>query len=286
VTGARSDRARQRTSWAFVLITAVALGSSLPLEAAAQGDDMARAKEAYSRGQELFDAGDFEAAVAAFQESLDAFPHYRTIFNIALCHEKLGQIAEAVAMYQRYVDWPAEVPNREEVAAKLEELRAELPPEPEPDDGSASASGDPGGSASAPDGSGATGGSSTSNDEEQGPDLILPGWVTVSVGAAGLITGGVLIGLAQSKSNEIAKVDGVYYDPAEHDALQEDGRKLEVGGWVAGGIGAAAVTAGLIMLLVSERPVEEDAAEEPEATVAFGLGPGDSALGMSAKVSF
>jgi tetratricopeptide (TPR) repeat protein len=285
---ARRSNPQRRSATVLAAAVALAFAFAAAPAAAAQGDDMDRAKEAYSRGQELFDAGEITAASAAFRESLDAFPHYRTIFNIALCEEKLGNVAEAVAMYQRYVDWPAEVPNREEVAAKLAELRAQLPPEPVPEpDGDGQ---DADGSASAPDGSGATGGSSTSSSEEPGPDLIVPGWITMGIGAAGVITGGVLIGLAQSRSNQIANLEDVYYDPGEHDAMQDEGRRFEIGGWVAGGVGAAALATGLIMLLVSERSEEPPAGDgegegEPEAApepeVALGVGCGDAALCLS-----
>ena len=112
---------------AAVAVSIFAIGAP----ASAQGDDMGSAKEAFSRGQTAFDAGRYEEALAAFEESLAAFPHYRTLFNIALCQEKLGDVRGAIAMYQRYVEWPSEVPNREEVAVKLAQLQATLPPEPE-----------------------------------------------------------------------------------------------------------------------------------------------------------
>jgi tetratricopeptide (TPR) repeat protein len=247
---------------ALVLLCTTA--SSSPM---AQGDDMSQAREAFARGQQLFDDGDYRAARKAFGESLAAFPHYRTLFNIALCEEKLGRIAEAVEMYQRYVDWPSEVPNREEVAAKLAELRAQLPPEPEPP-----ADDDEDGAEVPPE----------PPAEADGPNLIVPGWIVTGVGAAGMITGGVLLGLAQSRANEIRKIDGEVYDPAVHDELQDEGRTFEKTGWIVGGIGVAAVAAGVVLLLVSEG--EDEHPEEPEVEAA--VAPVRGGFAISAGWSF
>jgi hypothetical protein len=243
-----------------------------PAPALAQGDDMTRARESFARGQELFEEGDYEAAKTAFEESLAAFPHYRTLFNIALCEEKLENIPQAVEMYQRYVDWPSEVPNREEVASKLAELRALLPPEPEPE---------------VPPKPPAKADEPVGPVEEPGPNLIVPGWITVGVGAAGMITGGVLLGLAQSRANEIQKTDGEVYDPGEHDTLQDEGRSFEKAGWVVGAIGVAAVAAGVAMLLVSDTGEEESrqpVEDEPEAEVA--VVPLEGGLAVGAGWSF
>lgn len=267
-----------RPSWRPPLVAALALVGSWMLFVTAahgQGDDMSRAREAFARGQELFDNGDYETARVAFQESLDAFPHYRTIFNIALCEEKLGRVAEAVEMYQRYVDWPADVPNREEVAKKVEELRQLLPPEPE-------APPEPPGGTGEPEPETEPDPAPEEPGEEPGPDLIVPGWITVGIGAAGMITGGVLLGLAQARANEVQNVEGEEYVPKVHDAMQDEGRTFERAGWTVGAIGAAAVAAGVTMLLVSDRAEEQPA--EPE--IAAGVGPLDGGVALGARWSF
>ena len=261
------------SSWPALVAALLLLLRAAP--GSGQGDDMARAREAYSRGQSLFDAEDYEAALAAFGDSLDAFPHFRTIFNIALCHEKLGDAAAAVAMYQRYVDWPSEVPNREEIRGKLAELRLLLPPEPEPEPGPQPAPA----VAAAPEQS-----PPPRPVPDPGPDLRLPGWIAVGVGSAGLVAGGVLLGLAQKRASEIGVIDGVPYDPGTHDDLQREGRRFEVAGWIASGAGIAILTAGVTMLLVS-RPGPED--DEPGAAVVAGFaGPVEDGLALGFEGSF
>lgn len=234
-----------------------------------QGDDMARAKEEYSRGQELFDDGDYEGAMEAFYESFDAFPHYRTIFNLALCAEKLERIPEAVEFYQRYVDWSEEVPNRGDVLAKIEELRALLPPEPEPEPGTETEP-EPEpepetGEEEPPETDGSKG------QVERGPDLRGPGWIAMGTGAAAVVVGGVMLGMARKKSAEMASVDGVPYEPGVHDELPEDGKVYEKAGWAVGGVGIAALASGLVMLLMSENP---ESAKEPAVEVGVTTGPG------------
>ena len=119
----------QRPKGAVFLAAALVGVALVPRVALAQGDNIELARESFSDGQEKFDKGEYDAAKEAFLRSLDAFPHFRTIFNVALCEEKLGNLAAAIEMYERYRDWPSEVPNRDEVSAKIAELRGQLPPE-------------------------------------------------------------------------------------------------------------------------------------------------------------
>ena len=238
------------------LAAAVLASSSSAL---AQGDDMTRAKEAFTRGQAAFDAGRYEEARGAFQESLDSFPHFRTLFNIALCDEKLGNVQGAVDMYQRYVDWPADVPNREEVAAKLAELKATLPPEPGPP---------------APPGGEGVGREPVAPpavpEHGPGPDLRVPGWIAVGTGAAGAVVGAVFLGLSQKKKKDMEAVDGERYDPSVHDAMLEDGKRYQTVGWVVGGFGVLVAAVGTVLLVVSDDGDVSEDAKDVEVTPVAG----------------
>jgi len=224
---------------------------------------MTRAKESFSRGQDLFDAGDFTGARDAFEESLEAFPHFRTVFNIALCEEKLGNVREAVDMYHRYLDWPSEVPEREAVEEKIAELSALLPPEepepvepeapPEEPDPSVGDRPPEDGPAPAPD---------------DGADLAVPGWVLTAAGGAAVVAGVALLGAAKGAADDIEAEQGVPYDPEKHDAMVEDGETYEAAGWIVGGIGLAALVAGVAMLASGGGGEPEDA-EPPVAAAAF-----------------
>ena len=217
---------------------------------------MQRAKDAFSRGQSHYDVGEFNEAREAFQLSFDAFPHFRTIFNLALCEEKLGNVAAAVELYHRYLNWSGDVPARDDVEKKLEKLQALLPPEPEPEP-------EP----------------SPTSEVEKGPDLIVPGWITLGSGAAVTILGGVMLGLAASKKGEIEDVQDVAYDPDKHDQMIADGERYEDIGWLVGGIGVAAMGAGLVMLLVSDWDEEEQ--DETGPTVDVGILDNGAVVGAS-----
>ncbi|MCP4678609.1 MAG: tetratricopeptide repeat protein [Deltaproteobacteria bacterium] len=213
----------------------------------AQGDDMDSARALYAQGQEKFDQGDVEGALDAFERSLGAFPHYRTIFNIALCHENLGNIVAAIEMYKRYYDWPSEVPNREDVGQKIEELKAKLPPEPEPEPEPE----DP--ESTQPEKPASRVKDEVEPGNESGPNLAIPGWIAVGTGAAGVVVGGVLLLVARSKAEEMRSIEdeGTPYDSDKHDPLPKQGKSLEIGGWIVGTVGLAAVGTGVVLLLLS-----------------------------------
>jgi tetratricopeptide (TPR) repeat protein len=240
------ERISPKTALA-VSLAAIAL--TFGARAEAQGDDMSRAKEAFSRGQTAFEAGRIEEARAAFEESLAAFPHFRTLFNIGLCAEKLGDVRTAIDMYERYVEWPAEVPNRDDVSKKIAELKGTLPPEPEPPS--------PEPTAVTPEPTAPPVGAPA---QRNGRDLRVPGWIAIGTGVAGMITGGVFLGLAHKRKDEMGVVDGEYYDPAVHDALPEDGERYQTIGWLAGGAGLAIAATGAILLIVSRDKKTESAA--------------------------
>lgn len=245
----------RRDLHAVVAAALAAAVLSIAASARAQGDDMSRAKESFSSGQTAFDGGRYEEARTAFQESLEAFPHFRTLFNIALCEEKLGNVRGAIDMYQRYVDWPADVPNRDEVAVKLAELKATLPPEPEPPT-------PPGGEGDAPQPPAVT---PPGPAPERGPDLRVPGWIAVGAGAAGAVVGAVFLGLAQKKKKEMEGVTGEAYDPAVHDAIIDDGERFEKVGWVVGGFGVLVAAVGTVLLLASDHDDGENDGGVPKA---------------------
>jgi hypothetical protein len=112
------------------------------------------------------------------------------------------------------------------------------------------------------------------------------------VGAAGLITGGVLLGLAQAKANEVEKAQGETYDSDVHDAMLEDGRTFERAGWVVGAVGAAAVAVGVTLLLLSDNPEEpeepEEAGDQPadDTAATVGLAPLRGGVALGARWSF
>lgn len=55
-------------------------------------------------GQDAFDAGEFDTALASFQEAYALFEHPDLQYRIARCYEYLGDFLEAIDAYQRFLD--------------------------------------------------------------------------------------------------------------------------------------------------------------------------------------
>ena len=89
--------------------------------------DVEQARADFERGAELYRAGDFRAALAAFEAAQARAPAPQALFNIARCQEQLGQLAEAVDSYTAYLAAAPDAPDRAAVSARIEELRARLP---------------------------------------------------------------------------------------------------------------------------------------------------------------
>ncbi len=105
---------------------AVAVGLLLTTQAEEARD---RAREAFTQGQDLYRAGDFTGALAAFQRAEAARPSPATEYNIGRCHERLGHLSEAVAAYERYLSEAPDAADHEAVTSHVAELRRQLPPE-------------------------------------------------------------------------------------------------------------------------------------------------------------
>jgi hypothetical protein len=75
------------------------------IEGAAAADQPApRAKEAsraFSEGSQLFEKGDYVGAALAFERAHRLRPHFSVLCNIALCHERLGNMIKAGSFFRR-----------------------------------------------------------------------------------------------------------------------------------------------------------------------------------------
>ncbi len=64
------------------------------------------AERSFARGKELYEQGSFAQAIESFQAAYDNAPHPSALFNIARCHENLGDAAAALEYYRRALASP------------------------------------------------------------------------------------------------------------------------------------------------------------------------------------
>jgi len=107
-----------------------------------------RARELFNRGKEFYDQGQYEEAIGAFTAAGEIRPSPILDYNIARCHEKLGNSGEAVAAYERYLKATPGAANREEVERRVAALKRSVEAAPS----SGPAPGEPPGEAAPPGG--------------------------------------------------------------------------------------------------------------------------------------
>jgi hypothetical protein len=62
------------------------------------------ARKAYRAAEDRYREGSFAAALALYQQADDLFPIPATKYKIGTCRDRLGQVVDAVAMYQVFLD--------------------------------------------------------------------------------------------------------------------------------------------------------------------------------------
>ena len=84
----------------------------------------ARAREAYEKGQQYFDAGEYKNAEAAFREAYAAVPNPVVLLSVGECQKRAGEYAEAASTFERYLKEKPDAKDRAEVENKIEEIRS------------------------------------------------------------------------------------------------------------------------------------------------------------------
>jgi len=79
--------------------------------------------EAYQQGVEAYDRGDLETAIRLFRESFEEHHgHPNALYNVGECYERLGDVEQAVAYFERYVASDL-AEDREQVYERIGNLR-------------------------------------------------------------------------------------------------------------------------------------------------------------------
>lgn len=118
----------------FVL-SFVCVGSALAQEEGdnAEAMDMARehmnderARSHFEAGRSLYEAGAFDRAAAEFQEAYTLSNRPELLYNIYVASRDAGDVRKAASSLERYLDEMENVPDRANLSARLEALRAQV----------------------------------------------------------------------------------------------------------------------------------------------------------------
>lgn len=207
------------------------------------------ARAHFQRAQGHFNDEDFAAAIPELKAAYALEPNPMLLYAWAQAERLAGSCERAVALYKRFL---ATNPSDEQVRlteANLLDCEAELPEAPPPAEEPAGE--EPG------EEPGEVEPVEPIDDEPKKPWYSDPvGGVLVGAGVAGIIGGGVLMGVARSRAREApdASVEDDYV------TLSAEAQRLNTAGVVVLGIGGALAVGGVIRYaLVSRRASAEQA---------------------------
>lgn len=227
----------------------LATGPSLALArvdaapSAASPETTADAEALSEQAVEAFSAKRYDESIGLFEQAyaLDANPNY--LFNIGRVYEEKGDLEQAVAHYQKFVSQPGvDLESREAATERLKVLRAalqQLKEEKSENEDPEEADETPLETDAQLDDDGEP------TDRKRGQRIA--GYSLLGVGGAGLIVGGILGGLAQSKAGDAD--DAEFVDDALR--LRDDARRQARAAdamLITGGVLAAA---GLVLVLTT-----------------------------------
>jgi tetratricopeptide (TPR) repeat protein len=227
----------------------------------------ARARELWMRGNNLFEQGKYEEALAAFEESYRLSERPGTLVALANTYELLGRLAEAVTALRRYEPHAQAGENRV-IRERISSLERRVKERPQGPDGAGAAAGNTSGQAS--------GEVSGQMSEPVAPaprrrERPLAAWIVTGAGGA-VVVAGLGLGLAASATRSdidarCGSYQGQTYCPIEARPLIDRHRRLALGTDLALGVGLAAMAAGAVWLLLGG----DDAETQPAISISPGL---------------
>jgi len=109
----------------FLALAVIAAMLVAPLSIApAFAGPMDEAREHYQKGNQLYQSGDYQGAIREFAEADRLAPSPILGFNIALCHDRMGNTDEAIRRYREYLKAVPKADNRAAVEASIQRLEA------------------------------------------------------------------------------------------------------------------------------------------------------------------
>lgn len=217
-------------------------------------EDDRRARIHFESGRQYFDEGEYERAVDEFTRAFELSHRPPLLMNIANAQERLGRYTEAADLMQQYHDQAEEtVPTRDVLARRIANLRARADrvatgqPDPDPLEPDVTH----------PD---------TVEPEASGGGRTLGAVISFGLAGVGLVTAGVLGGLALAERNSVADGCGTTRSCTSSDVSKMDG--LALGADIGLALAVAGAVAGVLVLVL----VDGDDASDAQASVTPWLG--------------
>jgi tetratricopeptide (TPR) repeat protein len=231
----------RRTLAVFGLAAAVALALPASL-ASAQEPDPAKtelAKRHFALGELYYNQGNYAKALAAFEESYALSQRDALLYNIGRCQEALGELAKALAAFERYADKTRDPdPN---LKARIANLRARLATRPP--------------LTATPASTPATVPAPADPAPSTPQSWMRPtAWVLVGVGAAALAAGAALGATARARADEVSEAYRAgNREWASVADTESSGKSLEKGAIASFVVGGVLAAGGVILHLVAPR---------------------------------
>lgn len=218
-----------------------------------QPSDVAAARTHYQAGVSYYESARYDDAVREFETAYEITPRVELLYNISQCHERLGNLREAVRYLESFVEGTDDEAMRGLQQERLRNLRDRLAEEPEPDpepDPEPEADPPPLGVVDVPP------------EPEVAPTtgpVRKAGFALVAVGGAFALTFAVAGGLALAEDSDLAdRCATEACDSGDTDRLR---RRLNFAD-ASLAIGLVALTAGILMIVL----------DKPDYEVAVGPG--------------
>ena len=217
-----------------VLVAAVVLVCAAPVVAAEADPDTEIAQRLFAEGAAAYDAKDYAHALEKFEAARRIKPAPAFDYNIARCHDRLGQAAPAIAAYERYLAAAPAAADAAEVRTRVAVLRGRVETPAQPTE------------APPP----------TRTDAPR-PHYTVP----IVVGVVGVALVGAGAGLVGSVGPDYDALDRRWRleGPTMSVTQQADSlRGREIAGWVLLGSGGAALVADVALWIVARKHARRD----------------------------
>lgn len=88
--------------------------------------DVSLARQRFSQGISLYQAGHYAEALAALEGAYAASPAPPVLYNIGVCLEQLGRLEEAVDAFDRFLDATPQSARTDETRTRIDRIRKML----------------------------------------------------------------------------------------------------------------------------------------------------------------